>query len=115
VQNGSTVFNKKSQSNLGRAALPPLMAENNYSTKSPLVTMGCPTFTPKTALPFRRWPQLIHPSLDRHHLPPQTTSRSNQPLCPSIPSEPTDRPTDRQTDRPTNGIDDKSVPTAAYT
>jgi len=41
-------FNKKYQSNLGRAASPPLMAENNYATKSPLVTMGYSTFTLKT-------------------------------------------------------------------
>jgi len=42
--------NKKSQSNLGRAASPPLTAENNYATKSPLITLKCHTFTPKTAL-----------------------------------------------------------------
>ena len=41
--------NKKSQRNLGRAASPPLTADNSYATKSPLVAMGCPTFTPKTA------------------------------------------------------------------
>ena len=44
--------------NLGRAALPPLMAKNNYVTKSPLVTTGCPTFTPpKLPLSLRRSPQ----------------------------------------------------------
>ena len=31
-----------------RAASPPLTAENNYATKSPLVTMRCHTFTSKT-------------------------------------------------------------------
>jgi len=41
-------YNKKSQSNLGRAASPPLMSENNYATKSALVTMGCPMCIPKT-------------------------------------------------------------------
>jgi len=40
--------NKKSQSNLERAMSPPLTAENNYATKSPLVTMGCPIFSPST-------------------------------------------------------------------
>jgi len=59
--------NKKSQSNLGRAASPPVTAENNYATKSPLVTMGCPIY-PKTALPFDDLhSNLIHPSLDRPH------------------------------------------------
>jgi len=41
---------KKSESNLGRAASPPLTAENNYDTKSPLITMERPTFTSKTVL-----------------------------------------------------------------
>ena len=43
--------NNKSQSNLGRAPSPPLTAENNYATQSPLVTMGRTKFTPKTG-PF---------------------------------------------------------------
>jgi len=41
--------NKKSQSNLEKAMSPPLTAENNYATKSPLVTNGCRIFIPKTA------------------------------------------------------------------
>jgi len=41
--------------------------QNNYATKSPLVTIGCPTFPPKPLLPLRRSP---HPSLDRTHSPP---------------------------------------------
>jgi len=45
----SSNLNKKSQTNMGKAASPSLTAENNYAKKSPLVTMGCPTFTPKTA------------------------------------------------------------------
>jgi len=37
---------------------------------------------PKPPFPFRaHGPHLIHPSLDRPHSPPQTTSRSNQPCC----------------------------------
>jgi len=36
------------KSNLGRAASPALKAENNYATNSPLVSMGCYTYTPKT-------------------------------------------------------------------
>ena len=36
---------------MGRAVSPPLTAENNYATKSPLVTMGCLTFTPTLPLP----------------------------------------------------------------
>jgi len=62
--------NKKSQRNLGRAASPPLAAKNDDTTKSPLVTMWCPTFTPETAPSLRRFPpHLIHPPLDRSHSP----------------------------------------------
>jgi len=35
--------NKKSQSNLGKAVLPPLMAENNYSTKSHIYPKTVPS------------------------------------------------------------------------
>jgi len=49
--------NKKSQSNLGRTASPPLTAENDYATKSPLVTMGyAPHLPTKLSLPIRRSP-----------------------------------------------------------
>jgi len=100
-------YDKKSQINLGRASSPPFAAENNYATKSPLVTIGCLTFTTKLFLPFwRSPPHLIHISHDRTHPPPQTASRSNQPFCHSTPFWPTDRPTD--------GIGDRSVPRAAY-
>ena len=79
--------NKKSESNLVRAASPPLTAENNYVTKSPLFTMGCPTLPGNLFNPFRRSaPHLTHPSLDRPHLPPETAFRSNQPFCHSTPS-----------------------------
>ena len=43
--------NKKSQHNLGRASSPPFTAENNYATKSPLVTIGCPHIHPQNC-PF---------------------------------------------------------------
>jgi len=36
--------------------MPPLTAD--YATKSPLVTMGWPTFTPKTAPSLRRYPPI---------------------------------------------------------
>jgi len=81
------------------AASPPLTAKNNYATKSPLVTTGCPTgptFNPKTV-----------PSNSTISTPPNTPirrptpittpngNRSNQPFS-TIHSP--DRPTDRQTD-----------------
>ena len=100
--------NKKSQSNLGKAASPPLTAENNYATKSPLVTMGCPTFTSKTT-PFPS-PISAHSSLDRPHSPPETASRSNQPFFHRSPTW----QTDRQTDRPTDELSNNAVPTPAY-
>jgi len=102
-----TNYNEKSKSNLGRDSSPPLTAENNYATKSPLVTVGCPTFTPITAPSLRRSPPHLytHPSTDPTHHPngieiqsavlPQYTLR-------------TDRETDRQI-----ALNDKSVPTAA--
>ena len=65
-------LNKKSQSNLERASLPPLTAQNNYATKAPIVTMWCPTFTPKTSLPFSQSPSPIkytHPSTDPTYHP----------------------------------------------
>ena len=82
------IFNKKSQSNLGRAVSPPLTAENNYATKSPLVTMGCLTFTPKSP------PHLIDytkPSTD----PTQRPKRHPDPISRFATVH---RPSDRQTD-----------------
>ena len=103
-----TKCNKKLQRNLGRATSPFLTAENDCATKSPLVTVRCPTFAPKTApsLPIDDLHlHLIHPSLDQLHPPPRTASRSNQPFFHNSPTGPTDRP--RQTD----GIGAKSAPT----
>ena len=65
---------------------------HNDATKAPLVTMGCPKFTAKSA-PFPRWSptNLIHPSLDWPHSPPQTAHGSNQPFCHNTLCGPTDR------------------------
>jgi len=54
---------------------------HNYATNSPLVTMGCPKFTPKT-VPFLRRspPHLIHQSLHWPQSQPWTTSGSIQPF-----------------------------------
>jgi len=55
---------------------------HNDATKSPLVTMGRPKFTPKLPLPFDDHHQnLIHPYRALPHSPPQTASGSNQPFC----------------------------------
>ena len=67
---------------------------HNYTTKYPLVTMGCPKFSPK--LPHPIWwspPHLIHPSFDQLHSPSQTASGFNQPFCHSTLSKPNNRPT----------------------
>jgi len=75
--------------------------------KFPLVTMGRPKFIPKLPLPFDdHHPNLIHPSLDRPHSPSQAASGSNQPFCHSTLSG------HRQTDRPTDGLGDRSTPSA---
>jgi len=78
---------------MGKTASPLLTAEHNYAPKSPLVTMGCPTFTPK--LPF---PSTIStPSNTPILRLPKTASRSNQPFCHSTPSStPTDKWARRQ-------------------
>jgi len=85
-------INKKSRSNLGTAVSTPLTAENNYATKSPLITMGCPTFN-------YLHPNLIHPSLVRPHSPSQTGSRCNQPFFHNSPIIKNNRQTDRLTNR----------------
>ena len=71
---------------------------HNYATKSPLVTMECPTFNPKTASsPFNDLQShLIHHSLNLSHSPPQTASRSNQPFFHNSSTEQTDQLTDWQ-------------------
>ena len=105
----NVINNKKYQSNLGRAASLALTAENNYATESQLVTIGCPTFTPKLPLPIR-------PS------PPPSNTPIRQPITLTIPNgiqiQSAILPhytlrTDRQTDTPTDGIGDKSAPTPA--
>jgi len=67
---------------------------HNYATKSPLVTMRQPKFTPKLPLPFNDYcSYLIHPSFDRPHSPSKTPSGSTQPFCQSRLSGHTDRQT----------------------
>jgi len=87
---------KKSQSNLGRAALQLLTAENNYATKSPLITMGCSTFTPKTASSLRRSPPYLIPHLSTD--PTHPTPNSMQIQSAVLPQYTPDRHTDRQFD-----------------
>jgi len=96
------IINKKSQSNLERAASPPFTAEYNYATKSPLVTMGCPIFSPQMPIPFDDLHlHLIHQSFERRHSPSQTASGSNQPFCHNSSTT--------QVDRQTDGIGDKTL------
>jgi len=78
----------KFQSNLGRTASPPL------TQRIPVVTMGCPTFTPKTA-PFTSTisTPFNTPSTDPTHHP----KRHPDPI--STLSGQTDRPNERQADR----------------
>ena len=84
--------NKKSQSNPAT-----LTAENDYATKSPLVTIGCPHLPPKLPFPFdNRYLHLIHSSVDRPHSLPQTASRSNQPCFHNSSTAEIDRRTRRQ-------------------
>jgi len=55
---------------------------HNDATNSPLVTMGRPKFTPKTALHLRRSPpKFSTPYQARPHSSPQTASGSNQLFC----------------------------------
>jgi len=94
---GEVITNKKFQTNLGRAASPPLtvMAENNYTTNG---TIGCPKLTPKLSLPFDDLhSHLIRPSLDQPHLPPK---RHPDPIS-RFPQYTLDR--HRPTNKPTDG------------
>ena len=99
--------NEKSQSNLGRAASPPLTVENNYATKSALVTIRCLTFTHKNAPSLRR---SYH---DTPFLRPTalTTPNGIQIQSAVFPQfiHRTDRPTDRQAGRQTNRWDRRQV------
>jgi len=89
----------KSHSNLGGTASPPLTAENNYVTKSPLVTMRCPTFTPSTI--FTPSIYILIPRLTPHNIEMAVLSQYT--------SGQTDRLTDKPTDRTTHAIDDGTV------
>jgi len=73
---------------------------HNYTTKSPLVTMGCPKFTPKTApspLTITTPSNTPIPRLTPITIP--TTSESTHSLCHSTLSGQTDQPTDGLGDR----------------
>jgi len=76
INTNNTNTNKKSQSNLRRAVSSLLIAENNYATKSPLVTLGWCTFTPKLPLPLQWSPPPSNTPNPR--LIPLTTPNSNQ-------------------------------------
>ena len=91
------------QSNLGRAASPTLTSENNYATMFPLVTKGCPTFTPEIALS-----------------PSTISTPCNTPIHRPTPHRPKHHPdplsrfaTVHPPDRPTDGIGDKFLATRA--
>jgi len=85
-------LNEKSQSNLGKAASPP----SQQKITTPQLQWDVPHLPPKLPLPLRRSPpDVIHPSLDRHLLPPRTASGSNQPFCHNTLSGHTDVQTDR--------------------
>jgi len=73
---------------------------NNYASESPIITMACPKFSPKLPLPLdNHHLHLIHPSLNRPHLPSQTAPGSNQPFCHRLLSGKTDSQTERHTNR----------------
>jgi len=112
--NNGEKLNKKFQSNLGRAAPPPLIAENNYATKSSLVTVGCPTFTLILPLLLRRSPPPSNTPISRPT--PLTTPNGIQVQSAVLPQYTiwTNRQTVRQTDWRTDGLGDKSVPSLAY-
>jgi len=70
-----------------------------HVTNAPLVTMGCPKFTPKTALPLRRSPPKSNtkPDPGHHH---KRHYGFHQPFCHNTLSGHTDRQTDGLGDRP---------------
>jgi len=104
----SNDYIRKFQSNLERAALPPLTAENNYAMKSLLVTKGCPTFTPKTAPS----PSMIDLQPSNTHFPWPTllTIRNGIQIQSAVFPQFT-----HQTKRQTDELGGNSVWTPAYT
>jgi len=96
--------NKKPLSNLGRAASPPRTVENNYTTEFPLVTMGCPKFTPKTAPSYSTisTTHIIHQFLDLPYSHPKQHPDAISRF-PQYTTHRTDRQANRQTDRQTDG------------
>ena len=97
--------NKKSESNLGKAASPSLTAENNYAIGYNGMPLVYPQICP---FPFDDLHSyLIHPSsTDPTHHP----KRDPYPISRFATVHPPDRPTsDRQTDRPKHGIGSTQV------
>ena len=99
------------QSNLERAASPPLTVENNYATKSRLVTIGCPIYTP--------FPKITAASPSTISTPSNTPILDNPTHHAKRHPDPISRfatvhPPDRQTDGPTHWIGDRPLPRAAY-
>jgi len=99
----SAYYNKFSQSHLGRAR-----RSHNYAIKSPLVTMGHPKFTLKTAHFLQRsLPLLKHPSsTDPTHHPKRHLDPISRFATVHFPNSHTQRPTER----PTNGMGYRSTP-----
>ena len=105
-----TTTTRNPQCNLGRAASPPLTAENNYATKSPLGQWDALRSPQKLPLSFRRSPPPCNTPIPR----PIPLTIPNGILIQSSVLPQFTRRTDRQTDRPTDGIGDRPVPTLAY-
>jgi len=81
------------------------MAKNNYATKSPLVAMGCPTFTPKAVPSLRQSPPASNTPI--HQPTPLATPNGVQIQSATI--LPLDRQTDRETNKQTDRWDRRQV------
>ena len=92
--------NRKFQSNLGKAASPPLRQRMTTPQSPYWLQRDVPHLPTKLLCPFHdHLSHLIYSSLDRPHSPPQTASGSNQPFCHSTFFGHTDRPTEEMDDR----------------
>jgi len=78
---------------------------HKYTSESPLITMGCPKFTPKLTLPLWRSPPLSNTPT---HRPAPLTIPNGIWIHSSVLPQISFR-TDRQTDRPTDGLGEWSV------
>ena len=110
-QERKLTINKKSQRRISEEPLHHPPRQRISMPQSQLVTMGCPTFTPKTVLfLWRSPPHLIQPSLDRPLSSPQMVSSSNQPFFHNSPTGQSNWLSNRLTD----GLGNNSFPTTAY-